>query len=120
MLVIFFVPIYNSNLFLYRYKSRCLVVDFSEPPVSARNAQEQQYRADLEDALRSGEFSASIVWVISLGRNFEADEDLIHQLIARLQELPVFSYQSRQCTGWAILVYFTWQVSLVRFVSIST
>ncbi len=49
------------------------MVNFSEPGVAPRNRQEQEDRAELEAALRSGEFSSAIRWVVSLGEKLEGE-----------------------------------------------
>ncbi len=87
------------------------MVNFSEPVVAPRNRQEQEDRAELEAALRSGEFSSAIGWVVSLGKRLEGDIESIEDFTTNLQEEVGISDNAREICGWSVLYYFTTQVS---------
>ena len=73
-----------------------------------KDSAERKVRADLETALLDSRFSATLGWIISLGRKLEGQLEIVHSLEADLQ--VVSSQESRQCFGWALLLYFTLEV----------
>lgn len=97
----------HSNV---RFRSRCLIIPFQNPSVGPRDSVERKARAKLESALIQSRYSAAIGWVISLGKKLEECLEDVHLLETELQQTSMFCNTSRQCFGWALLLYFTTQV----------
>lgn len=86
-------------------------VKFKRPSIGPRSEDERQARAQLEAALSGSKFSAALGWIISLeGRLDDGGIDEIHIMDMELQRMPAFQDATRQCLGWATLLYFTYQV----------
>ena len=96
---------------LHRLKSRCVEVNFQDPKVGPRTTEERQDRMCFEKDLNSGKFGKGLGWVVSLGKKLEERGMTdIDALVSKIQELPYFQDEPRKSQGWAILMYFTFEV----------
>ena len=75
-----------------------------------RNSEERKARAKLESALIESRYLAAIGWAVSLGRHLKGHVEDVYKLEADLQLMP--AKDSRECSGWALLLHFTLQVMI--------
>ncbi len=82
-------------------------MEFKNPPVSPRDSEERKSRAEFKEALRAGEFSSALGWIISLGKKLEDDLSAVQKLSEGLQKEQAFAERPRETCGWSVLYYFT-------------
>ncbi len=66
---------------------------------------------ELEKGMSGGRYTAAVGWVVGLGDVLQQGSQEVEQILSVIQELSVFHEEQRQCQGWAILIFFTYQVS---------
>ena len=98
--------------FFYRVKSRCIEVVFRRPKVGPCTGQERMERMRLEKGMNGGHFSPAVGWVVSLGDVLQHGAEEVDEILTEIQEFSIFQEEPRQSQGWAILIFFTNQVSL--------
>lgn len=107
-----FIIVISILLLLYlRVKSRCVEVYFKRPKVGPVNADERSRRRDFEIAMSSGYYTSALPWIVSLDKSLDQNgQNEIEEILSEIQQWPKFDDQQRLCQGWAILLYFTFQV----------
>ena len=90
----------------FRFRSICLIVSFQNPPIGPKNASERKLRAELDTAIMDSRYSSAMGWIVSSGQGLRNDLQVVQQMEAELQESSL-TKNSRQCCGWALLLYFT-------------
>lgn len=86
---------------------------FNNPKVGPCSTEERTRRLEFEKDLNIGKFSKATGWVVSLGEKLSTEGiSKVDSFVADIQEYPYFQSEPRKTQGWALLLYFTYEVCI--------
>lgn len=90
-------------------KSRVLMVPFALPSIGPTSTETLQAFDDFEEALKNGEYTSAIGWVIRQKLELlQHGKKFVSSMKAALQSK--FGTKVRCCTSWAVCLFFVNQV----------
>jgi len=82
-------------------------VAFRNPKVGPTTDEERRRRQELEVEVYGTRFSGALGWIIKQGK--EIGKEALDGIIPDLLNIPAFQNEPRLCSGWSLLLHFTFK-----------